>query len=144
MASKVALLEAEHYGIQFGPSLTDKMFEEEEKALNSWQKDVQADAKENAARKRWRMIPETVGTPGTWSKGTEYVRLWQQGVRPSYAPMLASTVITSAGLETSTSQPAITPPQVRPSATRSAERIAAAKVFVKTTNAAPRLKDLMP
>ena len=46
VASKVALLEAEHYGIEFGPSLTERMFEEEEKALNSWQKDVQADAKE--------------------------------------------------------------------------------------------------
>lgn len=109
-ASQVALLEAKHHGIEFGPSLTERTFNEEVKALDSWQKGVHEDAMENAARKRWRMVPEKVGTPDSWTKGAQYTRLWQEGVRPSYAPQLASTIITSDGLETIEAQPAVSPP----------------------------------
>jgi small subunit ribosomal protein S23 len=117
VSSRIALMEAEQYGIKFGPTMTEKMFEEEQKALRSWSKNKQADAMENTARKRWRMIPEKVGEQGSWTKGEEYTRLWQQGVRPSYAPMLASKVITDAGLETakptppSVAAPSSPPPQ---------------------------------
>ena len=131
--TQIALLEAEHYGIQFGPSLSEKTFEEEEKALTSWQKGVQADAMENAARKRWRMIPEKVGTPGAWTKGEEYVRQWQEGIRPSYAPSLASTVITEAGLEITEPKPALSAPQVRqpPAAKRSREKLAVENLVMR-------------
>ena len=101
VATRVALMEADYYGLQFGPSLTQRTFNEEQKVLQSWSKNKQADVMANTARKRWRMVPEQVGEPGSWSRGEEYTRLWQEGVRPSYAPTLATTVITPAGLEVS-------------------------------------------
>ncbi|KAI0095119.1 mitochondrial ribosomal protein S25-domain-containing protein [Irpex rosettiformis] len=105
MATRIALMEANHFGLEFGPTVTQRTFDEEQKILQSWSKNKQADAMANTARKRWRMIPEKVGEPGSWTKGEEYTRLWQEGVRPSYAPTLAAPVITPAGLETSQAAP---------------------------------------
>ncbi|KAI0706149.1 mitochondrial ribosomal protein S25-domain-containing protein [Cytidiella melzeri] len=105
---RVALMEAETYGIKLGPSMTERMFEEEDKALKSWSKNKQADAMANTARKRWRMIPEQVGEPSAWTKGEHYIRLWQEGVRPSYAPTLATNTTKSA------SPPAVGGPPSQP------------------------------
>lgn len=139
ITTRVALLEAEHYGVPLGPSMTEKMFQEEEKALNSWSKNKQADAMANTARKRWRMIPEEVGEPSAWTKGQEYTRLWQEGIRPTYSPAIASTIITSAGLETAPSQPTVAAPAPAPAAPSSS----GGKKTKKYVKASPKLADVL-
>ncbi|KAJ3477952.1 hypothetical protein NLI96_g10102 [Meripilus lineatus] len=99
IASSIALLEAESYGVEFGPSQVDVVFAKEEKALDTWKKQDELDAGAIAARKKWRAIVENDGPAGSWSRGQEYVRLWKEGVRPTYSPVLTEPVITSAGLE---------------------------------------------
>ncbi|KAI0803309.1 mitochondrial ribosomal protein S25-domain-containing protein [Irpex lacteus] len=143
VASRVALLEADYYGLQFGPSLTQRTFDEEQKVLQSWSKDKQADAMANTARKRWRMIPERVGEPGSWTRGEEYTRLWQEGVRPSYAPTVASTVITSAGLETTQGAPPVAPPSSPPPILPGAEKTQTHK-HRKSPASARSLADILP
>lgn len=101
IASSTALLEAESYGIEFGPSQVEIVYAKEEKALESWQKKDELDAGALAARKKWRAIVERDGPADSWSRGQEYVRLWKEGVRPTYSPVLAEPEITSAGLEMS-------------------------------------------
>ena len=105
VAKKFALLEVEHYGIAFGPSQVEITFAKEERAFESWRKNEELDAGENAAKKRWRAIVEREGPPGSWTKGQEYVRLWQEGIRPTYSPALATTVITPEGLVTKSEAP---------------------------------------
>jgi len=62
---------------------------QEQKALERWQKTDELDAGAIAARKRWKAIIDKQGGVGSeWSKGQEYVRLWEGGVRPTYAPSL--------------------------------------------------------
>ncbi|CCM04204.1 uncharacterized protein FIBRA_06370 [Fibroporia radiculosa] len=97
-ASKFALLEAQHYGIEFGPSQVEIAFRKEEEALDSWAKSDEINAGENAARKRWKAIVEREGPPAPWTRGQDYVRLWQKGIRPTYAPLLTERKITPAGL----------------------------------------------
>ncbi len=143
VASRVALLEADYYGLQFGPSHTQRTFDEEQKVLQSWSKDKQADAMANTARKRWRMIPERVGEPGSWTRGEEYTRLWQEGVRPSYAPTVASTVITSAGLETTQGVPPVAPPSSPPPILPGAEKTQTHK-HKKHPASARSLADILP
>ncbi len=99
IASSIALLEAESYGIEFGPTQVEITYSKEEKALDSWQKKSEFDAGALAASKRWKAIVERDGPAGAWSRGQEYVRLWKEGVRPTYSPVLAEPVITSSGLE---------------------------------------------
>lgn len=48
-----------------------------------------------AARKRWRAIVRDHSESREWSKGEEYVRLWRDGVRPSYAPALTAPIAES-------------------------------------------------
>ncbi|KAK7694988.1 hypothetical protein QCA50_002176 [Cerrena zonata] len=89
IARTVALREAEAYGIQFGPSQVEISVTKEEKALDTWHRKAELDAGALAARKRWKTIVER--EPGPWSRGQDYVRLWQEGVRPTYSPMLSGT-----------------------------------------------------
>lgn len=86
MATMVAVSEAEAYGAQFGRLETEKLFDIEEKVLESWNVDptVQASLE---SRKRWRTIIERTGSVGEWTRGEEYVRLWKEGIRPDYAPV---------------------------------------------------------
>ncbi|KAH9948171.1 mitochondrial ribosomal protein S25-domain-containing protein [Amylocystis lapponica] len=97
VARSIARLEADWYGTQFGPSQVEITFQKEEKAFDTWQ--TRDEVGENAARKRWKVIVERDGSQGGWTRGQEYVRLWQEGVRPSYAPLLkVESKITPAGL----------------------------------------------
>ncbi|KAI0961934.1 hypothetical protein AcV7_010348 [Taiwanofungus camphoratus] len=89
LARQFARLEAEWYGVEFGPSQVEKTFQKEEKVMDSWANAHEITAGENAARKRWKAVVERDGLPGSWTKGQEYVRLWQEGIRPTYAPLLA-------------------------------------------------------
>lgn len=94
IARKFALLEIEHLGISLGPSQVERTFEKEQKALDSWARSDEINAGENAARKRWKAIVEREGPPGSWTRGQEYVRLWQEGIRPTYSPLLKEPKIT--------------------------------------------------
>lgn len=96
VASNIALLEAESIGIQFGPSMLERTFMLEEKSFETWKRTHETDMAASTARKRWRMIMESVNTKETWSRGQDYVRLWQQGVRPTYSPALATSAVTQA------------------------------------------------
>ncbi|KAI0785094.1 mitochondrial ribosomal protein S25-domain-containing protein [Abortiporus biennis] len=98
-ASKIALMEAEHYGIEFGPSEMEKQHAKETRALQTWQKKAELDQAEFAARKRWKAIVGREGEPHGWTRGENYVRLWKEGVRPTYAPQITAPVLTPTGLE---------------------------------------------
>lgn len=90
ISSSIALLEAETYGISFGPSQVEIAFDKEEKALKTWLGQHNLDAQALAARKRWKAIVEKTAAESTWSRGQEYTRLWKAGVRPDYSPVLTS------------------------------------------------------
>ncbi|KAH9836991.1 mitochondrial ribosomal protein S25-domain-containing protein [Rhodofomes roseus] len=97
-ARRFALLEAKHHGVEFGPSQTEITFQKEDKALNTWENTEKQHLEEAIARKKWRAIVERDSPPTPWTKGQEYTRLWQEGVRPSYAPLqIAPSVATPAG-----------------------------------------------
>ena len=95
---QTARLEAQANGIEFGPTQVEVVYGMEEDALDSWQRRRHFDASALAARKRWKAIIEKDYDQGTWSKGKEYVRLWKEGVRPDYLPVLKEPVMTDAGV----------------------------------------------
>ncbi|KII94180.1 hypothetical protein PLICRDRAFT_88440 [Plicaturopsis crispa FD-325 SS-3] len=100
IASITAAMEAEMYSAEFGPTVTEEMYQAERKALEAWKTKEEMDEGAIAARKKWKAIIERQGGVSGWTKGEEYVRLWREGVRPTYAPALTTPVaITSAGLE---------------------------------------------
>ena len=93
IASAFAAQEAEAYGATFGPSAIENSFMQEEKVLAERRiKSEQMDERELTARKRWRAVVNRGGSPGEWSRGQEYVRLWKEGVRPDYSPALTEPV----------------------------------------------------
>jgi small subunit ribosomal protein S23 len=82
-------MEADAYGAKFPLTPIERNFLKEQKELESWQRKDELDAGAIAARKRWKAIIDRQGGVGSeWSKGQEYVRLWKEGVRPSYLPSL--------------------------------------------------------
>ncbi|THH17767.1 hypothetical protein EUX98_g9061 [Antrodiella citrinella] len=95
-----AKLEADVIGIEFGRTQVERVFGLEEKAFDTWARRGPTDASALAARKRWKAIVEKNYATGTWSGGKDYVRLWQEGVRPSYLPVLDKPVLTAVGRDT--------------------------------------------
>jgi small subunit ribosomal protein S23 len=98
IATTFAALEAEAHGSAFGPSEISRGFVQETKSIPSWERRAELDEGAMAARKRWKAIVERKHSLGEWSKGQEYVRLWKEGVRPTYAPPLTEPMVTPAGL----------------------------------------------
>jgi len=89
VATVTAVMEAEAFGAKFPPTRIEQNFLREQKALEGWQRKDEQDAGAIAARKRWKAIINRQGGVGLeWSKGQEYVRLWKEGVRPTYMPSL--------------------------------------------------------
>lgn len=89
-----AVQEAEAYGAVFAPTAIKQSFMKEHEQLQAWQSKDEMDAGAIAARKRWKAIVERRGTVGSgWTKGQEYVRLWKDGVRPTYAPSLTEATV---------------------------------------------------
>lgn len=98
----IANLEAEHYGAEFLPTETERGFNKEVKALETWHVDERYDQSAIAARKRWKAVVERGQPPIPWTAGQEYVRLWREGIRPNYSAALTGPVsITPAGLSSS-------------------------------------------
>ena len=106
VANTIATLEAEAYGAEFGPTETERGFNKEIEALKTWRVDERYDQNAIAARKRWRAVVEREQPAIPWTAGQEYVRLWREGIRPSYSPALTEPVsITPTGLSSGTSDP---------------------------------------
>ncbi|KAF5323436.1 hypothetical protein D9611_005727 [Ephemerocybe angulata] len=91
VAMTFAVMEAEQLGAVFGPSELDRSFEKEKQELESWKKQEERDEGELAARKRWKAIVEKRQGVDQWTKGEQYVRLWKEGIRPDYSPMLSDS-----------------------------------------------------
>jgi len=88
LANLFAVHEAEYFGAEFGPRQTEVSFQREAGELKSWGAQQEMDdAAALAARKRWRIEPPKTGESNVWSRGEEYVRLWQAGIRPNYLPV---------------------------------------------------------
>jgi small subunit ribosomal protein S23 len=79
-------------GAQFPKSEIARGVEKELGNLSTWQRQAELDEGALAARKRWRAIVQDHTGSREWSKGQEYVRLWKEGVRPSYAPALTEPI----------------------------------------------------
>lgn len=94
MASRFALMEAESYGMVFGPSETEKNFAKEEEELKSFESRESIDMGITVARKRWKIEHAPVSGPGQWTRGREYQRLWKEGARPNYSPALTHPIDT--------------------------------------------------
>lgn len=87
LSTLFAVHEAEYFGAEFGPREADIGFRKELAELKTWGAQQELDdAAAIAARKRWRAISPKTEHTGVWSRGEEYVRLWQAGIRPSYLP----------------------------------------------------------
>ncbi|KAG6832520.1 hypothetical protein H0H92_000149 [Tricholoma furcatifolium] len=87
-----ANLEADHLGAWFAPSEIEHSFEKEKRNLATFERREELDEGAMAARKRWKAIVERSEGGTEWTKGQEYVRLWKEGTRPAYAPLLTKPV----------------------------------------------------
>ncbi|KAI6007165.1 mitochondrial ribosomal protein S25-domain-containing protein [Pisolithus albus] len=84
IASSFSRLEAEAYGATF-PSEVDRTFQKEDMVYRAPERKRALDEGALLARKRWRAILNIdSGMGNTWSKGHEYARLQDQGVRPRH------------------------------------------------------------
>ncbi|KIJ65014.1 hypothetical protein HYDPIDRAFT_167340 [Hydnomerulius pinastri MD-312] len=84
IANAFARMEAEAYGTVF-PSEIDRTFEKEDKVYQAMERKKALDASALLARKRWKAILHVdSGMGNTWSRGQEYTKLQQQGVRPTH------------------------------------------------------------
>ncbi|KAF9527760.1 mitochondrial ribosomal protein S25-domain-containing protein [Crepidotus variabilis] len=92
ISTTFAVQEAQFLGSTFGPSEIETSLNLQKKALQTWSRKEELDEGAIAARKRWKAIVEKSHGRGQWSKGEEYVRLWQEGVRPNYMPALTEPV----------------------------------------------------
>ncbi len=97
-ARAVALTEAEHLGMEFGPSQVEITFAKEEKAFNTFRESAAESQAAETERKRWKAVVEREGPPEQWTRGQEYTRLWKEGVRPVYAPVFVEPEIKPEGL----------------------------------------------
>jgi small subunit ribosomal protein S23 len=92
IATTSAVIEAEAIGAVFTPGEIEHAFEKEKKGLVTWERRAELDEGAIAARKRWKAIVARQVGVGQWTKGEEYVRLWKEGVRPTYSPALTEPV----------------------------------------------------
>lgn len=92
ISTVIAAMEAEHYGSIFGPSEIEMSVEVQKKALETWSKKEEMNEGAIAARKRWKKIVDKAHGVNQWTKGEEYVRLWQEGIKPNYMPALTEPV----------------------------------------------------
>jgi small subunit ribosomal protein S23 len=88
LANLFAVHEAIYFGGEFGLRQTEVTFQRELAELKSWGTQQEMDdAAALAARKRWRIAQPKTGDPKAWTRGEDYVRLWQAGIRPNYLPI---------------------------------------------------------
>ncbi|KAI0034005.1 mitochondrial ribosomal protein S25-domain-containing protein [Vararia minispora EC-137] len=91
LMSAFAAQEAEAYGAVFGPTPIEEIFNIETRIKEqNARRQLLLNQNERNALKHWRAVAEHAGPQGEWSKGREYVRLWREGVRPSYERSLTT------------------------------------------------------
>ncbi|KAF9244522.1 mitochondrial ribosomal protein S25-domain-containing protein [Melanogaster broomeanus] len=84
IANTFARMEAEAYGIVFSSAI-DRTFEREDKVYQAAEHKKALDEGARLARKRWRAILGVdSGMGNTWSRGQEYAKLQEQGIRPTH------------------------------------------------------------
>ncbi|GLB35963.1 putative mitochondrial ribosomal protein S25 [Lyophyllum shimeji] len=88
VATTFAVMEAEYLGAVFSRGEIAHAFEKEKRGLDTFERREELDEGAIAARKRWKAVVERTEGVKEWTKGEEYVRLWKEGVRPTYAPLL--------------------------------------------------------
>ncbi|TFK77289.1 hypothetical protein BDN72DRAFT_735217, partial [Pluteus cervinus] len=88
IATTFAVLEAETLGAVFSRGEIAHSHEKEKRQLASWERREEMDEGAIAARKRWKAIVERPEANKEWTRGQEYVRLWKEGVRPTYSAAL--------------------------------------------------------
>ncbi|KAF8215950.1 mitochondrial ribosomal protein S25-domain-containing protein [Mycena galopus ATCC 62051] len=92
IATTFAVLEARALGAVFVRGEIEHAFEKEKHALATWEKLDDIDEGSLAARKRWKMISERHVGESQWSKGVQYVKMWQAGNRVNYSPAMTSLI----------------------------------------------------
>ncbi|KAJ7246273.1 mitochondrial ribosomal protein S25-domain-containing protein [Mycena haematopus] len=92
IATTFAVLEAEALGAVFVRGEIEHAFEKEKRAIASWEQLDDIDEGSLAARKRWKMISERHVGQSQWSKGVQYVKMWQAGYRVNYSPVMTSPI----------------------------------------------------
>jgi hypothetical protein len=97
IATTVAIKEAEALGSHFGPSEIEQAHEMEKRSLTTWERRAELDESAIAARKRWKAIVDQQPGANQWTKGVEYVRLWNEGIRPNYMPHLTKPLAVTQG-----------------------------------------------
>ncbi|KAG6817715.1 hypothetical protein H0H87_004506 [Tephrocybe sp. NHM501043] len=88
VATTFAAMEADYLGAIFSKGEIEHAFDKEKRGLATFERLEEFDEGAIAARKRWKAIVDRTEGSTEWTKGEEYVRLWQEGVRPTYAPRL--------------------------------------------------------
>lgn len=88
MATATAYREAEFYGADFGPTEIQNTFDREQRFVDSWDSGSRTKRRSSEVDNRWRAILPKRGKKGSWTGGQEYVQLWKEGVRPSFARVL--------------------------------------------------------
>ncbi|KAI6153757.1 mitochondrial ribosomal protein S25-domain-containing protein [Pisolithus tinctorius] len=84
IASSFSRMEAEAYGAVF-PSEVDRTFQKEDMVYKAPERKRALDEGALLARKRWRAILSIdSGMGNTWSRGHEYAKLQDQGIRPRH------------------------------------------------------------
>ncbi|KAG6862180.1 hypothetical protein C0995_004262 [Termitomyces sp. Mi166 len=99
ITTRFAVLEAEFFNATFSRGEIEDAFEKEKRSLATFERREEFDEGAIAARKRWKAIVEKTEGVQDWSMGEEYVKLWKQGIRPSYAPRLTKPIETAQTLE---------------------------------------------
>ncbi|KAF7337459.1 37S ribosomal protein S25, mitochondrial [Mycena sanguinolenta] len=92
IATTFAVLEAEALGATFVRGEIEHAFEKEKRALATWERLDDIDEGSLAARKRWKMISEKHVGQSQWSKGVQYVKMWQAGNRVNYSPVMTRPI----------------------------------------------------
>ncbi|KAG6911585.1 hypothetical protein DXG01_011888 [Tephrocybe rancida] len=91
-ATRFAVMEAEALGAIFSKTEIEHAFDKEKRGLVTFERLEEFDEGAIAARKRWKAIIERTEGVTEWTKGLEYIRLWKEGVRPTYAPQITKPV----------------------------------------------------
>lgn len=92
IATTIAVKEAEALGSEFGLSEIERAHELEKRSIATWERQAELDEGAIAARKRWKAIVDKQPGANQWTKGVEYVRLWNEGIRPNYMPRSTESV----------------------------------------------------
>ncbi|KAI8980769.1 mitochondrial ribosomal protein S25-domain-containing protein [Trametes punicea] len=100
IARQIALAEAEHLGLEFGPSQIEITFAKENKAFDTFREAAAQSHSAETERKRWKAVVERDSRPDHWTKGQEYARLWKEGVRPVYAPIFGESQVSQQASKT--------------------------------------------